>query len=111
MAAPNAVNETSQFKETVHLPKRKLRDIANLSTLNECDYRVLIYLFTILSGHNENKTQTDHRNYIKIDHEVIAEEIWMKKSDVKKSIKNLKKIGIIEKGDSAAAKGGYRFTF
>lgn len=106
-----AVSETHQFKETVHIPKRKLREIVSINSLDENDFRVFIYLLTILGGHNENKTQTDHKNFTKIDSEVIAEEIWMRKSEVKQSIKNLKKAGIIEKGDSAAAKGGYRFTF
>ena len=69
------------------------------SDLSKADYKVILYLLCFL----------DLENYKAISQKNISELLFLDKSIVSKSIKNLINIGIIEKSDDKYD-SGYRFS-
>lgn len=104
---------TSQQITKVSLNKSKLIDLAGDITLDEKDYRVIIFLMTELEGWalNPNYVTDDPKNFKKIDIKKIARVTGMKKKDVKCSLDNLMRAGFIDEGVSDTVSKGYRFTF
>lgn len=106
-------NSTYQQQNTVSINRYKLIDIAEIHGLDEDDYRVLLILFTQLNGYryNNNPNSKDPRNFKKIDAEKIGDTLEISKKRVKKSIRLLYNLGLLDKGDNDSVKNGYRFTF
>ena len=107
---------TYQQTYTVSVPKKELLEyVVYNPDLNKKDYKVFLMLLTELNGYAGPKSNRlddkDPQLFTKIDSEQIAEQLDMDNSDVKKSIKKLLREGIIEKGNTANMKNGYRFTF
>ena len=109
--------DVSQFKENFHVPKEAFRQIITMEDLDFVDLKVLCYLLTTLNGYNKlrrmgtSKENEDPCNFSKVHASVLAEELGFSEKKVKKSIKYLTEIGLLEKGNGPAVKGGYRFTF
>ena len=104
---------TYQQMYNVSVPKENLLKIAKDEALNKKDYKVFICLLTELDGWKPSKDMKtkDPLNFKKIDVSKIADELDMTKKEVKKSISNLMKYGIIEDGDTKTLECGYRFQF
>lgn len=112
-----AVIDVTQFKETFHVPTEKFREIVSSEELDYIDFRVLCYLLTVLNGYNSFRRMgtaqegKDPCNFTKIDCAVLSKALGYPKKKIKKSIKYLTSISLLEKGDGPTIKGGYRFTF
>ena len=112
-----ATIDVTQFKENFHVPKEIFRNIISTEEFELVDLKVFCYLLTTLNGYNKtrrigtSKEHEDPLNFIKIHPSVIAEELGYSEKKVKKAIKYLEGIYLIEKGNGPAVKGGYRFTF
>ena len=106
---------TYQQTYTVSVPKRELLEFVVYNReLNKKDYKVFLMLLTELNGYNTESNRNIDKDpllFTKIDSEQIAKQLDMDDSDVRKSIKKLVHEGIIEKGNTANMKNGYRFTF
>ena len=104
---------TYQQVSNVSINKSKLLDIATNYNFNSKDLRVVLALFTELSGWGDSYTRRkeDPLNFKKIDFDTMADILDMTKKEFKKSIKHLINEGIIEEGDSDTITKGYRFTF
>lgn len=111
------VVDVTQYKEVFHVPKEPFRDIIVMQDFTLVELRVFCYLLTDLPGFNTGRRISkttefvDPMNFRRIDASVIAEELGYSEKKVKKAIKRLRELYIIEKGDGPAIKGGYRFTF
>lgn len=111
------VIDVTQYKETFTVPKEAFRSLIINNELELHEMRVLCYLLTDIPGFNtgrrisNNREFTDPLNFRRIDPEVIAEELGYSEKKVKKAIKRLRELYIIEKGDGPSIKGGFRFTF
>lgn len=112
-----ATVDVAQFKENFHVPKERFRTIITMEDLSKNELRVFCYLLTVLNGYNKarrmgtSREHEDPQNFTKIHTKVIADELKISEKKVKKIIKKLRDIQLIEKGDSPAVKGGHRFTF
>jgi len=107
---------TYQQTYTVSVPKKELLEyVVYNQELSKKDYKVFLMLLTELNGYSSVRGNRgydkDPMLFTKIDSEQIAEQLNMDNSDVKKSIKKLVSEGILEKGNTANMKNGYRFTF
>ena len=103
-----------QQVNNVSIPKNGLIEfIIQNDELNKKDLRVCLMLLTELNGWVESSTgrQVDPQNFKKIDSEEIAETLGYSTSDVKASLKKLRREGIIERGNTQSVKNGYRFRF
>lgn len=108
------VRNTYQQSQTVSIPRDELLDyVVYNEELTKTDLRVVLFLLTELNGWSPPKTTEgiDPCNFKRIDEKKIAEKLYISKKDVKKSIKNLREMCIIEKGESNAVRNGYRFRF
>jgi len=109
--------DVAQFRQNFHVPKEAFRELITLYDLSFVDLKVICYLLTVLSGYNKtrriNTTNPgpDPNNFTKIHIDLMSEELGIKVKKIKKSIKYLTEIQVLEKGNGAAVKGGYRFTF
>ncbi len=104
---------TYQQVSNVSINKTKLLDIAANLDFNERDLRVILTLFTELSGWRDSgvRGKEDPLNFKRIDAEAMSDVIGIKKKEFKKSLKRLIEHGIIEEGESDTVSKGYRFTF
>ena len=108
---------TYQQLTNVSINKKKLLEIASNEALDETDLRVLLCLFTELNGwsptdpYAPGRPAVDPLNFSIIDINEIANTLDIKKKKVKRSIKNLFDLCIIEDGSSQTVSHGYRFTF
>ena len=105
---------THQQLAKVSINRESLLDLASNEDLDEIDYRVILLLLTQLNGFNRTystRESEDPLNYKKINKDSIADSLDINKKDVKKSIKKLLKMNLIEMGDNQSIKNGYRFTF
>ena len=111
------VVDVTQYKEVFHVPKEPFRDLIVTQDLTLVELRVFCYLISDIPGFNvgrrisKNTEYVDPMNFRRIDYEVIAEELGYSEKKVKKAIKKLRDLYIIEKGNGPSIKGGYRFTF
>lgn len=104
---------TYQQVSNVSINKTKLLDIAANLDFNERDLRVVLTLFTELSGWRDSgvRGKADPLNFKRIDAEAMSDVLGIKKKEFKKSLKRLIEHGIIEEGESDTVSKGYRFTF
>lgn len=104
---------TYQQVSNVSINKTKLLDIATNLDFNERDLRVVLTLFTELSGWGDSgvRGKVDPLNFKRIDSEAMSDVLGIKKKEFKKSLKRLIEYGIIEEGESDTVSKGYRFTF
>lgn len=111
------VVDVTQYKEVFHVPKENFRNIIVLEDLSLEELRVFCYLLTDLPGFNTirrintGKEYVDPCNFRKVDAEVVATELGYSEKKVKKAIKKLVELSLLEKGNGPSVKGGYRFTF
>lgn len=106
------INAVYQQQNTVSIPRDALKNIAEDDQLSKTDLRVFMALFTELNGFTDiYGRKEDPKNFKLIDLDSIADFLYLKHKDVKKSIKNLKKSGYIEQGNSESISNGWRFTF
>lgn len=106
------INAVYQQQNTVSIPRDALKNIAEDDQLTKTDLRVFMALFTELNGFTDiYGRKEDPKNFKLIDSDSIADFLYLKHKDVKKSIKNLKKSGYIEQGNSESISNGWRFTF
>ena len=106
------INAVYQQQNTVSIPRDALKNIAEDEQLSKTDMRDLIALLTELNGFTDlYGRKDDPRNYKLIDMDSIADFLYLKHKDIKKSVKNLKNAGYIEQGDSDSISNGWRFTF
>ncbi|HBW34206.1 MarR family transcriptional regulator [Desulfosporosinus sp. BICA1-9] len=83
----------------IHSQRNFFEQLFVRSDLSKADYKIILYLLCVL----------DVENYKAISQKNISELIFLDKSIVSKSIKNLINIGIIEKSDDKYI-SGYRFS-
>lgn len=102
---------TSQLQQKVSVNRKELEFIACDSLLDENDLRVLLILLTKLEGFDIESGCEDPYNFTKVNSSTIANTLKLKEKDVKKSMKNLRKMGYIEKGSSPTVENGWRFRF
>lgn len=105
---------TYQQATTVSIPREELLFwVVYNEELSKTDLRVVLFLLTELGGWKPPKTTEaiDPLNYKIIEEKMIAEKLYISKKDVKKAIKHLLEMGIIEQGDFNGGRNGYRFTF
>ena len=105
---------TYQQSTTVSIPRDELLYwVVYNEELSKTDLRVVLFLLTELNGWQPPKTTegVDPLNYKIIEEKIVAEKLYISKKDVKKSVKHLIELGIIEKGDFNGGRNGYRFTF
>jgi DNA-binding MarR family transcriptional regulator len=104
-----------QYKTVFSVPREGFLDkvIYNLHDFNKKDYKVLMFLLSVLNGWNGNKNKGNdgEDRYITLDFSKIGENLDLDKGDVKKSVKTLCDCGIIEKGSNSVSSKAYRFTF
>ena len=106
------INAVYQQQNTVSILREGIKSIAEDDLLSKTDIRVLLALLTELNGFSDPyDRKEDPLNYKLLDTESIADFLDLKYKEVRKSIKNLKKAGYIEQGDSSSVSNGYRFTF
>ncbi len=108
------IRYTYQQASTVSIPREELlENVVYNDKLSKTDLRVCLFLLTELNGWSPPKTgeYNDPNNFKKIDLKQIAEKLDISKKDVKKAIKNLNTMCIIEMGDSNSVRDGYRFMF
>lgn len=103
----------SQQQTKVSIGKDKLIEIGTNFGLSEEDLRVLLILFSELSGWSEpvNGSSYDPLNFTKIDPKTIADTLGYSKKKVKKCIHHLAKADLIEQGSNDKITAGWRFTF
>ena len=75
--------------------------------LGKKELRVALLLLTELEGN----TAKDPSNFRRIDPKHIAIDLGLKKKDVQEIIDRLVELEILEEGEGASVKHGYRFTF
>ena len=102
---------TSQLQHKVSVSRKEIEGVARDKLLSECDLRVLLMLLTKLEGFDKSSNTEDPYNFTKVDVELIARAIGRKEKDVKKSMKSLRNMGYIEKGDGVTVNNGWRFRF
>lgn len=100
---------------TVSVPKKELINyVIYDNDLNKRDLKVFLMLLTALEGYsvpNNNRNAIDPQNFTKVDTERMSSMLDLSEKKVRKSMKKLEYAGIIEKGNTANTKNGYRFTF
>lgn len=103
----------SQLQTKVSIGKDKLVEIGVNFGLSEEDLRVLLILFSELSGWSESldRTSKDPLNYTKIDQKTLSDTLGYKKKKIKHCIENLEAAGLIEQGSNDKVTNGWRFTF
>lgn len=113
----------TQTTYKVSIPKEGIMEkiIENRDFLKKDDLTVIFLLMTKLEGWTPPESQSnkygggddykrDPRNFQAIDFDWAAQTLNIKKKDLKKSIKNLLSLDILEQGDDARIlQDGYRF--
>ena len=94
------------------LSKKELRVALLLLTELE-GLKVALLLLTELEGlkPKDRNTAKDPSNFRRIDPKHIAIDLGLKKKDVQEIIDRLVELEILEEGEGASVKHGYRFTF
>lgn len=113
-----------QCARNVSIPREALSCIAKSDKFTTDEYRVLLMLFTQLDGFTNTTDETkkiDPHNFKQIDIKQISENLGMKKKEVKRCIDSIYHTEIetntggsrymLDRGDNATVKDGYRFTF
>jgi predicted transcriptional regulator len=78
-----------------------MRLLSTLDDLKGKDYRVLLLLMAHIDGRAFKNVSTSQ----------MATELKLDKDDVKKSLKRLVEVDVLEKGSSEHVKDGYKFKF
>ena len=98
--------------DKVSIRRIDLEEMATNKSLTKTDYRVLLLLLTKLNGYNKDTGYGDDPcNFTKIKTKQISTILDISEEKVKQSVKSLRNLGYIEKGDSSVSNGGYRFRF
>ena len=93
-------NKINQNQQSVTIPKKWLLDIIYRFELSKTEYKVLIYLYTVL----------DSSNYTYIQTEKVARKLGMSYKKFKDGLDGLLSVAIITNGSDEYCDDGYKFN-